>query len=67
MTNKQWLESLTPEQFEDWLENDELEIFTHFNHGVWAFDYAQPSPKYKTLKKEGIKIADWLKEERLMD
>ena len=61
MTNKEWLNSLTDEEFASWVCDEEV---FDFNNNV----YTQPSPKWRSLmyqyndSKGGLIM--WLKQER---
>ena len=59
MTNREWLESLTKEEFVSWLLDGEIYIENKF---------LNPSPKLKTLKFLSTSskevISKWLDEER---
>jgi len=61
MTNREWLNSLTDEDFIKWLIDSET-----FDEKTYKC--FEPSPKYDTLKwswtSTALGLAEWLKEER---
>lgn len=65
MTNREWLNTLTDEEFTDWLINDE-----YANGEVidGIMQMTQPSPKLKTLKWSYTisysGVLEWLGKER---
>lgn len=65
MTNREWLESLSDEEFVTWLTQDEELVPSEDGD---TFISAQPSPRFRTLKFQWTSIAagltHWLTEER---
>ena len=67
MTNREWLATLSDEDFAAWLLQDEVIDFTHTidNH---IYETKQPSPRMRTialLSTDSSKaIEEWLKKER---
>lgn len=63
MTNREWLESLSDEEFAIWLAKDEEIIPVD-----GGFLCAEPTPRLKTLKSgwtsAAVGLTHWLKEER---
>ena len=61
MTNREWLESLTNEEFVTWLVCDE-------EYDRKAMKPKQPTPRLSTIKYASISVTnslkEWLEEER---
>lgn len=65
MTNREWLNSLSDEDFVTWLTKDEDLVPSKDGD---RFIGVQPSPRFRTLKSEWTSLAagltNWLREER---
>ena len=61
MTNREWLNSLSDEDFVKWLTENEI-----FDEK--AYKCLEPTPKYDTLKwrwtSTALGLTEWLKQER---